>query len=86
MLFDLGVKQRTLMIACGGNHTLILNQENDVYAFGDNTHGQLGLSDTESHHIPHCIYFFQEKVVTWIQAGTNHSGCLTVEGYVYTWG
>jgi alpha-tubulin suppressor-like RCC1 family protein len=56
--------------------------------FGDNSQGQLGLSplETESFHIPKQIFFFTEKVVTWLSAGHKHSGALTVEGYLYTWG
>jgi len=26
------------------------------------------------------------KVVSWVSAGSTHSGALTVEGYVYMWG
>lgn len=37
LVFDLGVKQKTLQVSCGGLHTLVLNYENDVFAFGDNS-------------------------------------------------
>ena len=88
LLFDLGIKQKILQVACGGSHTLILNQENDVYAFGNNSHGQLGLAPgvNDASHIPKCLFFFQEKVVTWVSAGSEHSAALTVEGYLYSWG
>ena len=33
---------RPVQIACGGNHTLILTETNEVYAAGDNTYGQCG--------------------------------------------
>ena len=88
LLFDLGIKQKILQVACGGSHTLILNQENDVYAFGNNNSGQLGLAPgvNDVSHIPKCLFFFQEKVVTWVSAGSEHSAALTVEGYLYSWG
>lgn len=59
-----------------------------MFAFGLNNEGQLGLgfSEYESCHIPKCLGFFKEKVVTWVSAGSSHSGALTVEGYLYTWG
>ena len=31
-------------VACGGSHTLILSQSGSVFAMGDNSFGQLGLS------------------------------------------
>jgi alpha-tubulin suppressor-like RCC1 family protein len=59
-----------------------------VYAFGLNSEGQLGLctNEYESFHIPKLLGYFSEKVVSWISAGSSHSGALTVEGYAYFWG
>ena len=76
------------MVACGGQHTLFLSHENDVFAVGDNTQGQLGISSNEYDHqsTPRRVALFNDKAVTMIQAGTVHSAALTVEGYAYTWG
>jgi alpha-tubulin suppressor-like RCC1 family protein len=54
------MKQKCIQVACGGSHTLVLNADNNVYAFGDNTFGQLGLSanETSPYHIPKLLYFF----------------------------
>jgi E3 ubiquitin-protein ligase MYCBP2 len=38
---DLPVTQ----IACGVHHTVVLLQNGDVYTFGNNSYGQLGLGD-----------------------------------------
>jgi alpha-tubulin suppressor-like RCC1 family protein len=35
-----------LQIFCGGNHTMIITKNNELYACGNNYYGQLGLSDT----------------------------------------
>lgn len=44
---DVEVPQRTLLVACGGEHTLLLSQDNDVWGLGANSSGQLGLSSIE---------------------------------------
>lgn len=35
-------------IACGVHHSVVLLQNGDVYTFGSNSYGQLGLGDTSA--------------------------------------
>nr|QBK86490.1 MAG: regulator of chromosome condensation protein [Marseillevirus LCMAC102] len=35
-------------VACGGNHTAVINQDNNVLTSGLNNRGQLGLGDQEN--------------------------------------
>ena len=81
-------KVKTLMVASGGQHTLFLSQDNDVFACGTNDNGQLGLAaeEKEGQKTPRRLNYFVEKVITYIAAGSKHSVALTVEGYVFTWG
>lgn len=44
--------ERVVQVACGANHVCALTQSNQLYVWGYNTHGQLGLSDTVSRHTP----------------------------------
>ena len=83
-----GVERQVVMVACGGFHTLLLNQDNDVCAMGRNDSGQLGLSQNEYEHQsePMRCTLFTDKVITEIAAGSSHSVALTVEGYAYSWG
>ena len=66
----------------------MINQDNDVFAFGNNEYGQLGLSHIEydSFYYPKKLILFEEKVPTAIAAGSNHSVVLVIEGYAYSWG
>lgn len=80
--------EKLTFVACGGRHTLALSSSHTVYAWGNNSFGQLGLSieENESFSTPREVCHFREKIVSWLAAGTSHSVALTIEGYCYTWG
>jgi hypothetical protein len=46
----------------------------------------LSLDEFDSFDTPREVFFFKEKIVSWLAAGTNHSLALTIEGYGYIWG
>ena len=46
----------------------------------------LSLDEFDSFDAPREVFFFKEKIVSWLAAGTNHSLALTIEGYGYIWG
>jgi len=40
-------------ISCGGHHSLVLDSKGQVFSFGNNKYGQLGLRDNkEKNHPP----------------------------------
>jgi len=39
-------------VSCGYNDTLALKKDGTLWAWGDNTYGQLGLGDTSDRSIP----------------------------------
>lgn len=42
---------------CGANHTIVQTAKNEVYGWGANSNGQLGLGDTENRYIPTKLNF-----------------------------
>lgn len=73
-------------VACGGAHTIVLTTARDVFTWGRNTHGQLGLGAGRK-----CTSGPRRRVmggldVKQIAAGENHSAVLTSSGDIYTWG
>lgn len=44
--------QNITQICCGNYHVLALSQTNEVYALGDNRHGQLGITDQLNANFP----------------------------------
>jgi alpha-tubulin suppressor-like RCC1 family protein len=57
-------------IAAGLGHSFIIDLENNVYAFGFNDVGQLGLGDIEKRYVPTLIPNIKAKQVA---AGSGYS-------------
>jgi alpha-tubulin suppressor-like RCC1 family protein len=77
-------------IAAGGNHSLALNEDKQVWAWGANAFGQLGDDTNVNKDTPVQVkglggYSFLNGIVA-IAAGSNHSLTLNNSGAVYTWG
>eukprot|EP00095_Tigriopus_kingsejongensis_P005847 maker-scaffold697_size109876-snap-gene-0.24 protein:Tk05847 transcript:maker-scaffold697_size109876-snap-gene-0.24-mRNA-1 annotation:"e3 ubiquitin-protein ligase mycbp2 isoform x1" len=77
-----GVK--IVQISSGLHHTLLLSNGGEVFVFGSNTHGQLGLRDLIPRGKPVKLPIVSK--VTQIAAGGYHSVLLTESGEVLTFG
>ena len=74
-------------ISCGSNHSLGLTTAGEVYAWGDNDHGQIGCGSTNRFHSkPVKLSFFQGKNIKSICCGSNHSVVITTQGQIFAWG
>lgn len=71
-------------IACGLHHTLMLSSVGEVYAFGSNSHGQLGQCDLIPRGIPTKVPMTTK--ISAIAAGSYHSVLLSTNGLVFTFG
>ena len=79
-----GPDSRVVAAACGLHHTVLLTSAGQVFAFGSNSHGQLGLGDLVPRGCP-ALVSLPERV-TRVAAGSHHSLALTATGRVFTWG
>jgi len=43
---------KIIRVACGGCHTILIDNKNQTYVFGWNWHGQLGLGDEDNRNLP----------------------------------
>lgn len=80
-----------IRISTGAYYSLVLNNRGQVYAFGGNEFGQLGVGDHHIKNIPTLILGFDNIIE--ISAGNNFTGIgrdnsllLDDEGHVYTFG
>ena len=76
------------MVACGSGHTLVVTRAGCLFAFGRGGDGQLGLGDRSNRYVP--VEVGQGRlrgaIVTYAATGSTHSGLVTVDGAVWTWG
>lgn len=75
-------------VACGSYHTMVLDIIGQIWAFGSNLHGQLGLTNLEPRDsnvkIPTMIPNFVS--VKQISCGYDHSAFIDVDGKIWTFG
>jgi len=77
-----------LMVACGASHTVAVTEMGRVFTFGIGGEGQLGLGDRNDRDAPVEVEpaRFGGVRIVHAAAGTRHSGVVTSDGRVYTWG
>ncbi|KAI5704266.1 hypothetical protein M8J76_015702 [Diaphorina citri] len=75
------------MLASGQHHSLALNSEGKIYAFGRHDYGRLGLKNvSEPVTEPTPIPSLQDKTITSIACGNCVSFAIDSEGVLYGWG
>ena len=81
------VASGAVAIAAGGNFSLYIDEQGQLFAWGDNSKGQLGDGTTESHGTPALVKGISQ--VTSVAAGDEHVLALSsASGYrqLYVWG
>ena len=78
-------------VQCGWSHCLALSSANEIFAWGLNAHGQLGLGDIKARDVPHKIESVSGGTNTaaefnQVACGQNYSAALSLNGELYAWG
>lgn len=73
-------------VQSGSHHLLALTSKGEVYSWGSNAAGQLGLNDMITRFEPVFVQELQPYTVVQIIAVDNMSYALTSHGVVYAWG
>ena len=79
---------KAISASCGNDHTLILKNDNTVFAFGNNEEGELGLKDKnlETYKLTKINFGSYTNKIIQISAGTVHNLALTFDGKIFSWG
>jgi alpha-tubulin suppressor-like RCC1 family protein len=79
--------ERIVDICCGNFHSIVLSECGRIYAWGDNSYGQIGNEcDNECQLMPISIKSFEKLKIISISCGQYHSMALLDKGCVYSWG
>jgi alpha-tubulin suppressor-like RCC1 family protein len=78
--------EKIVDLAGGENHSLALSNDGNVWSWGNNSHGQLGIGDFEitQKDTPQSVLLLTDIVA--IDAGYAHSLALQNNGNVWSWG
>lgn len=71
-------------VAAGTSHSLLIDGDGKVWAWGANNYGQLGNASTDSSNIPVAVNDLTDIIQ--VAVGDNHSVALDANGDVWVWG
>ncbi|NP_001139174.1 E3 ISG15--protein ligase HERC5.2 [Danio rerio] len=78
---------KVIQIACGDQHSVALSNDGQLFVWGENAHGQLGLRKEQALiQSPQHLQSLCGIPVAQISAGGNHSFVLSLSGVVFGWG
>ncbi|XP_064272993.1 E3 ISG15--protein ligase HERC5-like isoform X1 [Passer domesticus] len=76
-----------VQIACGDQHAMALSRGGELFTWGQNTHGQLGVgSQTTLTPEPQLVERLKGIPLARIAAGGAHSTTVSLSGAVFSWG
>ena len=73
-------------VSCGGQHTVVLTEEQEIFTFGVGEFGRLGTGSTNDALEPSYVESLSEFDIIQIAAGYDHSLALGRTGNIYGWG
>lgn len=75
-------------LACGNNHSIVLTTTGEVYSWGCNQYGQLGLGDKLNYynHTPQLITLLLNKQIISIKCGSDFNVVKSSDNTIYIWG
>lgn len=75
-----------ISIACGQTSSMCLMENGEVYGWGYNGNGQLGLGNNVNQPNPCRVQQLQGIIISQLVCGYAHTLALSDEGILYTWG
>ena len=82
----LGGGKKARSLACGSDHTLVVDDQGDVWTWGMGNYGNLGHGDTLDKARPTAVKMLHGSATIMVAGGAKHSMCVTSQGKVFVWG
>jgi alpha-tubulin suppressor-like RCC1 family protein len=73
-------------VVCGADHTFALLRNDEVFCWGYNTHGELGLGDQTNRFVPTKMTFAFTAPVNFLACGGLHTFALLKNKDIFCWG
>eukprot|EP00252_Welwitschia_mirabilis_P003499 TRINITY_DN13557_c0_g1_i1.p1 TRINITY_DN13557_c0_g1~~TRINITY_DN13557_c0_g1_i1.p1 ORF type:complete len:436 (+),score=82.89 TRINITY_DN13557_c0_g1_i1:975-2282(+) len=77
---------RIIQISGGWRHTMALDAEGNLYGWGWNKFGQLGVGDNIDHCSPERVKIPDNEKVVQVSCGWRHSAAITDKSNLFSWG
>ncbi|XP_070460818.1 X-linked retinitis pigmentosa GTPase regulator isoform X6 [Equus przewalskii] len=71
-------------LSAGSSSSAALTEDGELFMWGDNSEGQIGLKNIDNVCVPHQVTI--GKPISWVSCGYYHSAFITTEGELYTFG
>ena len=78
------LKKFTLLLSCGGWFSFIYKLNGEVFCFGINEFGQLGLGNNDTHNKP--VFLMKDATINQICCGLDHSMIFKQNGEIWVFG
>jgi alpha-tubulin suppressor-like RCC1 family protein len=75
-----------IQVSAGGTHSLAVGSDNNTYAWGYNSYGQLGNGSSTNSNVPVQVTLPTGVTFTQVSAGLGHSLAVGSDGNAYAWG
>ncbi|NBB84479.1 MAG: hypothetical protein GVY28_13890 [Alphaproteobacteria bacterium] len=74
------------VIDMGNGASFAITADGTLWAWGQNSNGQLGLGDREAREVPTAVEALSAATVVAVSSGTSHTLALTADSEVFAWG
>lgn len=79
--------KKAVDVWCAGHSSFYRNEKGQLFGWGLNNHGQLGVGHKENICAPQRVFWVEgEEEATFVAGGEHHAIALTKSGRVYCWG
>jgi len=79
-----------MAVSMGRDSSYVVTNEGNLYSFGKNGYGQMGLrhwrEQTEPAQINFSAILVPGETVSMVSGGNRHAACVTTQGSAFTWG